>query len=57
MIGRRQPARRNAEVPLGVESAFLNAEEPRLAKPGETGTRRNLLARALTWLRPARKAS
>jgi hypothetical protein len=57
MIGRRRPPRNNAEVPLGVESAFMNADEPRLAKPGDNRSRRNLLARALTWLRPARRAS
>lgn len=54
MISRRSQDRYAAEVPLGVESAFPNTEEPRLAKPGESRSRRNLLARALTWLRPAR---
>jgi hypothetical protein len=54
---RRPPSRSNAEVPLGIESAFPNMAEPRLAKPGEQPSRRNLLARALTWLRPARRTS
>jgi hypothetical protein len=57
MIPRRSPERSNAEVPLGVESAFPNMAEPRLAKPGEPRSRRNLLARALTWLRPARRTT
>jgi hypothetical protein len=40
----------SAEAPLGVECAFPNTEV-RLAKPGAPRSRRNLLARALTWLR------
>jgi hypothetical protein len=57
MLGRREPSRSPVEVPLGIESALPNAEEPRLAKPGEPRSRRKLLARALTWLRPARKSA
>jgi hypothetical protein len=56
MIGQRGSNRgpSAADIPLGVESAFPNAEQPRLAKIEEERPRAGLFSRALSWFRRAR---